>query len=368
LTHARTNFGLLRLLAALMVLVSHAFVLAGRPAEPLAASTGVATLGLIGVHVFFAISGHLVTISWLADPHVGRFVARRLLRILPALAVVVVLSVFVLGPLTTDRPFEAYFGDGATWRYLGGALTYPIRYTLPGVFAHNPIAGVVNGSLWTLPLEMLMYLGVVVLGVCGLVRRPGAILGLLAVACGLSLLAWRLGETHDPVVAEIDVRYLLAFAIAFLSGALMAVAGERIPRSRIVALLGLAACALLVHRPVLRAWLPLAVAYAVVVIGERGVEPLASVGERNDLSYGLYLWAYPMAQIVVAQGITNVALVGALSFAATVTCALASWRLVEAPALRLKPARPTPDVSPRPLAMPPRPRDVVATVLPPPRP
>ncbi len=322
------------------MLVSHAYPLTGRPSEPLAEVTGVATLGLVGVQMFFAISGYLVATSWLADPQAGRFAARRLLRILPALAVVVATTALVLGPLVTSRSPGAYFGDAETWRYLSGALTYPIRYHLPGVFPANPVAGVVNGSLWTLPFEMLMYLGIVVLGTCGLLRRIGWLAALLAAVCGASAVAWRLGETHDVVVADIDVRYLLTFAIAFVAGTVLAIARTRVPRSWLVATIALAACALLLHRPWLRIWLPLAVAYATIVFGERPIEPIWRIGSRNDVSYGLYLYAYPVQQLLVASGVTSVIGLVATSVPIATACAFASWRLIEAPALRRKPARP----------------------------
>jgi peptidoglycan/LPS O-acetylase OafA/YrhL len=322
-----------------MVLVGHSYPLTGDPVEPLAAATGVLTLGTVAVHAFFAISGHLVTLSWLADPDVGRFVARRLLRILPALVIVVLLSVFALGPLATDRTTAAYFADGETWRYLTSALTWPVRYHLPGVFAQNPIAAVVNGSLWTLPMEMLMYAGIVVLGVAGVLGRPTWLAPLLALTCALGLLAWRLGETHATIVAEIDVRWLLVFAIAFLTGAMLAVADDRVPRSLALAAVALCVGVVLVHHPLLRVWAPIAIAYATVVAGTRPVEPLASVGAENDLSYGMYLYGYPLQQIAVAVVGRHVALAMAAAIVSSAGCAWLSWRLIEAPALRLKPAR-----------------------------
>jgi peptidoglycan/LPS O-acetylase OafA/YrhL len=322
-----------------MVLVGHSYPIAGEPMEPLAASTGVLTLGTVAVHVFFAISGYLVALSWLADPNVGRFVARRLLRVLPALVVVVLLSVFVLGPLATDESTAAYFADVETWRYLTGALTWPVRYHLPGVFAQNPLPGIVNGSLWTLPMEMLMYAAVVVLGVAGVLARPAWLAALLALVCALSAIAWRLGETHGTIVAELDVRYVLAFAIAFFAGALLAIVGDRVPRSPVLAALVLGAGALLLHQPLLRIWAPLAIAYATIVVGTRPVEPIASVGEETDLSYGVYLYAYPMQQIAVAVLGRDALLVTSAAIVSSAGWAWLSWRFVEAPALRRKPPR-----------------------------
>ena len=92
------NFDFIRLVAALLVLVSHQFALQGLP-EP--GVQGLYSLGGLGVLVFFSISGYLVAQSWLNDPHWLRFAARRLLRIVPGLLVVMVACTFILGPVLT---------------------------------------------------------------------------------------------------------------------------------------------------------------------------------------------------------------------------------------------------------------------------
>ncbi len=93
------SFDVLRLAAAAMVLVGHSFYLAGR-SEPTVPLTGTG-ISFVGVLVFFAISGFLVTGSWLHDRRVVPFVVKRALRIMPALVVVLVLTAYLLGPLAT---------------------------------------------------------------------------------------------------------------------------------------------------------------------------------------------------------------------------------------------------------------------------
>ncbi|HEX8075096.1 MAG TPA: acyltransferase family protein, partial [Thermoleophilaceae bacterium] len=94
---ADNNFGLLRLAAASLVLVSHAFLLTGRDDPALGAARE--TLGDLAVTGFFAISGFLVARSWCRDPRMGAYFARRALRILPALWVVILVGAYVIGPL-----------------------------------------------------------------------------------------------------------------------------------------------------------------------------------------------------------------------------------------------------------------------------
>src|SRR5581483_536908 len=146
-------FDFVRLIGAALVIYGHAFVLTGS-APPAFLGNGVHT---IGVKIFFVVSGYLVAQSWLRDRNLVRFVCRRVLRIFPALAAVVLLTVAVLGPVMTSLPLAAYFSAPAVPLYLRNILLY-INYGLPGVFLHNTYPSAVNGSLWSLPAEVSLYL------------------------------------------------------------------------------------------------------------------------------------------------------------------------------------------------------------------
>lgn len=108
------NLDAVRLAAAGMVLFGHSFVFLGQR-EPLFLSW--LPLGPLGVYIFFTISGYLVSESWHRDPHLLRFFQRRLLRILPGLAICIALTVLVLGPLLTTLPLNDYLlgGGGSLW-------------------------------------------------------------------------------------------------------------------------------------------------------------------------------------------------------------------------------------------------------------
>jgi peptidoglycan/LPS O-acetylase OafA/YrhL len=151
--HDDNNFDFLRVAAAFAVLVSHQYALSGRP-EPV---FFVGSWGGIGVLVFFAISGYLVAASWHHDPSGPRFVARRLLRIWPGLAIACLLTTLVLGPLFSDAGVRAYFTSPAPLDYLTQLGLWEFKPQLPGIFARNPIPGSANGSLWTLPIEVRCY-------------------------------------------------------------------------------------------------------------------------------------------------------------------------------------------------------------------
>src|ERR1700726_3754901 len=171
------NFDALRLIAALSVVFSHSFLIpdGSEAREPFVWLTGnQCILGLIGVFVFFVISGYLVTESWCRSPLPGRFLLRRTLRIYPGLVVNVALCALVLGPLITSLPLADYFHGQELSDFLTKTLSLnPGPLQLPGVlFAQNSVGLHINGSLWTLRYEAMMYLMIVVLGIDRVVRLP----------------------------------------------------------------------------------------------------------------------------------------------------------------------------------------------------
>src|SRR5690348_16573762 len=185
------NFDALRLVAALSVMFSHSFLIAGgsEADEPFVRLSGnQCVLGLVGVFVFFVISGYLVTGSYCRRPVPGRFALHRILRIYPGLIVNLFVCAFVLGPLVTSLPLHDYLGSGKLYDYLGQYFVLtPRSPPLPGVtFVDNGVGNIVNGSLWTLRYEMMMYAMVLLLGLARQLRLSTTIvltaIGIIAVA------------------------------------------------------------------------------------------------------------------------------------------------------------------------------------------
>jgi peptidoglycan/LPS O-acetylase OafA/YrhL len=171
----------IRLAAAFMVLYGHMFGIRGECEKLLGCPFGV-RIEQLGVCIFFFISGFVVSQSWMRDAHVVGFLARRALRLLPGLAVSVVLTVVVIGPIATTLPLAAYFASPRTLDYLRWATLVQQSFLLPGVFETNHLH-VVNGSLWSLPLEAMCYVAVATLGVLKMLKRyVGAGLLFIAIA------------------------------------------------------------------------------------------------------------------------------------------------------------------------------------------
>ena len=183
--HPPNNFDFVRLVAASMVLYSHHFILAGRPEEPKV--FGIISFGHLAVVMFFSLSGYLVTQSWQSDPHIFRFAMRRILRIWPALAAAVIFCALILGPLVTSSPLIDYFENGGTWSYFKN-LIIPRAFHLPGVFENNPYPLSVNGSLWTIPIEVLCYMVLGAAGFLGLMKKRSVWL--------MAICIYQIGRAH----------------------------------------------------------------------------------------------------------------------------------------------------------------------------
>lgn len=329
----RDQFDRLRLIAAGLVIYGHGYALAAPGHDGmdlLLRLTRTAYAGEIAVWMFFVISGFLLTMRWQRCPEALRFVRNRALRILPAYAVCLLLCVLLLGPLLTRLPPADYLGNSSTWAYLIGNLSFlSMRYHLPGVFESLPYAGVVNGSLWSLQAEVWAYALLLLAGLLGLLK-PGryAIAVLLGAALTL-LLASQLTRLAPEIPPALG---------AFALGALAAVHARRIPMHGGLPLLTtvLFVIALLLDTgPGIRRGLLLLVVASLTLwlayrYPQRG-------GPRADPSYGVYLYGFPVQQLWISAvpGLSPLALT-VLALPVAWLLGRASWRWIEAPALRWK--------------------------------
>lgn len=338
----RSNaFDLLRLVAALLVLVEHSWLLTGSGFPWLPPSAGI-TVGGVGLGVFFLTSGYLIVDSWLADPSPTRFAARRALRILPLYLVVVLLTALVAGPLLSTLPPGDYLADATTRDYLAAHLfpfVFDDEFDLPGVFADAPYSSGVNGSLWTIPIEILCYVGVALLGVLGVLRSRvlTSAAALVAVAVFVvvdvtgfdgSLIPRLVGANAAPLVAffavGMTVRLLRPGAAPPWPAAVAAVVLWPLTWDTPVA--GTAGIAL--------------VAVLTFTVAFGAPQAVHHPTGRTDLSYGVYVLGYPVQQALMAAGVGSAALNLLLTVALVVPAAALTWRTIERPALRRKPRRP----------------------------
>jgi peptidoglycan/LPS O-acetylase OafA/YrhL len=330
------SFDLLRLLACATVIFSHSYPLA-RSSDPLHGLFGV-QLGTIGVFILFGLSGYLLGASITLDARQGSFWTKRALRLVPGLFVSVVLTALVLGPIVTTEPVHTYLTSAQPYLYVLKQTVFDtFKSHLPGVFVHNPFPVVVNGSLWTLPLEVCCYAALAFASLTGLLTRRW-LLAVLGVVLVVMVVVAPPDSPHG--IAPTGV-HLIANALrpcgCFVCGALFWLAGDRLPRTWW--LLGLALVAIFLPLPsgVRSALDVVAVPYAVVFVGLLRPGPMRRLLAFGDVSYGAYIYGFPIQQ-TIALLIPSIAPGAMLAISAPLSwCAgVASWHLIERPAMRLR--------------------------------
>lgn len=326
---ARNNsMNIMRLLTALAVIYGHASAVTGRgPGDIFLQYVGYKFIGGVAVDVFFVLSGFLITASVMSGNGIRYFIASRVLRIYPALIVCCVLSVFLLGSLLTIS--DQYWQSMDTWRYLlGNATAYRTEYFLPGVFSelHDHA---INGSLWSLQIEVRLYL---MIGIGFLIGVFSSKRVFNALFFTVIILGYFAPDMFSRLFEPENHRHV---AMMFMIGSFTWVNRESIPMRPDVMF------ALLVFAASLHGTSKFGFAYALllpylvfyIAIGKWGLW----FNRWGDYSYGTYLYGWPCQQLVLMSfpdigNIGNTILSGVLA----VFLAFLSWHLVEKSSLQLK--------------------------------
>lgn len=334
----RNSFDLIRLSAAILVLFSHCFPLTRQDAsEPFIGHTAFGTFGELAVDAFFVISGYLVAGSYIRGSGPLDFVVKRALRLLPALFVAVLLTVLVLGPLVTTLPLQQYFAHDQTRHYLRN-LFLDIQYYLPFVFTANPYPGAVNGSLWTLPLEALMYLLVMGLGMCKMLTVRGCAIAIIGFACLHFAVPSTVFTENGVVLRLMPYADLTRLGTLYFMGAVLVFTPVRWLRKNALFWALLVAPIMFTQSPMAKLLSLMALAYVTIAVAHWKSETADTITKMGDYSYGVYVYAFPVQQTCVMLLGNNPSPDAVLITSLPVTLALAcaSWHLVEKPALRLK--------------------------------
>lgn len=311
----------IRLVLAGTVVVWHAYALAGHAYLPAPAEQ---LLGDVPVDAFFAISGFLICRAWTRRPELRRFAEARARRILPGLWACLVVTAFVIAPLATGS-----LDVGASARFvLGNASSWVTQWSIDGGPSGVPVAGAWNGSLWSLGYEAACYIAVAALGIAGLLRRHL----MLWITCGF----WLAGLAMAVVGLESEFGLLRVprIGLMFACGALLWLYRDHLRLTSGLALASLTLVAVGAFAPDYRLVAAPAVAYLALHVSLT-LRRWPRMVLTNDLSYGLYVYAFPVQQALLLAGITTGwAAFAVVSLACTLPIAAASWFMVERPALR----------------------------------
>lgn len=331
-TRGRSNsLNLIRLILAAAVIIWHTYPAAGIEYP----TGGLATLlGNFPVNGFFAISGYLIYMSWARKPVVLDFLVARAVRIYPAFWACLVVTAFIVAPIAVaiqggNAVAQAISPDSFGYVIKNATLAmlqWQINDTPTGI----PYETSWNASLWTLAWEFCCYIALMILGILGLTKRkwmlPAAFAGsVLLVAVSL----------FPPAYIEAVAR-AGRFSLFFFAGALVAQYGHRIRANWAVGIIALSIA-------IGAAWIPggillqaPATAVGLLVLGGLFNPRWAEL--RNDISYGVYIYAFPVQQMLAVVGLTTLGLFGfsLLALVITIPLAAASWFGIEKPALKLR--------------------------------
>lgn len=335
----RNGLNLLRLVLAVGVIFYHSYRLTGRPIEPAPLEQALSNLWVDG---FFALSGFLIVGSWVRRPQALTYLRHRLLRIYPAFVVCLLVVAFVAVPL------GAAIGGGTyTLReqgtFVGANLGLFMRtFQVGDILANAPIPDSWNGSLWTLFYEFLCYLAVLVVGLLGVLKRRFGVPVLFAGAWVFALVSdvTSLGEARIPLglyrIAALPVHDVSRLVLAFAAGALVYWAQGRLRCRWSYVAVSLAIVVGAMWLPDYRLVGAPFLAYALIATG--AMIRSRATHLRNDISYGVYIYAFPIQQLLVLAGVGTWGVVPfwLVATALTVVPATLSWFLVEKPAMRLK--------------------------------
>lgn len=345
------NFDFMRFFLAIAVIYCHCYVIhygTEDGVEPLwVASNRQISIGSVAVNFFFVISGYLIFQSWQKAASFGDYMYKRILRIYPGFIIAGLLCLFIFAPLGTSDYYQplgywsTFFSEVDFAVVLRHILTLQ-QLELPDTFEYVPLDHVINGSLWTIRYEFLCYLLIPLLQICGIYRHKYLLLATLI----LSMAVLYLQDHHQimlynwqtaPFIGKPD--YFPRFLTYFLAGMCVYQYRDSIPRSRwifIVSLLCIYVGFFVVKG--VNLVLPIFGTYVLFYLAFTSSSRLKDFGKHGDFSYGLYVYAWPIQQLIVLHldKNLNIGLFFVLSTLLTFPLAWLSWKYVEMPFLSLK--------------------------------
>lgn len=289
------NLDLIRLICAFLVIWGHipAFMVGVSNFDIFSKLFPFTYMGAIAVKCFFFISGLLVTNSLLTKANWKVYLSSRFFRIWPGLIFCTILTVVCCGFIATGVSFVEYFDSATSYiiKWFGMNFTGSLSGVSFMTDAAQKYASAVNGSLWTIPKEVTMYvLLLIVWAVVSYITKNKHLLGIVFLMFVLSpmfgVYIWNADE---------ETKWLVSL---FFSGALCALYKDKIVLDWWLPA-GLFVCCLVLNN----AWsITHLIAYLFVPVLFCYIARLSwfrKLRIKHDISYGIYLYGWPVQQFIL---------------------------------------------------------------------
>lgn len=340
--YRKNNFDFLRLIFASFVIISHSYPLSGVAECDLLCQLSDRQVGFsyIGVIGFFVISGYLVFQSLQRSENIIDYFWKRLLRLYPALFIVLLLTV-ILVPFVYEGNCS-FFQNKSLLTYLPNNLSlYKTQTAIDGVFEKIPCKAIINGSLWTLPYEFTMY---VLLSFLIIFGKKKMVMQIVLLLSFISLLIGNIFffEYLKQFVFILRADNLLDLGVFFIAGSLLAAVNiEKIHRKKAILILFSAIVITSIYFGFYNYSKYFTLPILFIILGLHPVPYLSSIGNKiGDLSYGIYIYGFPVQQTLMYFFKLNH--LSLMVFSLVISCMFAyvSWHFIEKKALKLKRIRP----------------------------
>lgn len=289
------NLSVLRFICAILVIICHAYPLSkGKDCvDPLLYySNGSISLGMLAVAVFFISSGLLVSKSIERKNSFKEFFKARIVKIFPPLIFTICLSIIILG-FFSELNYLEYFASVETYMYLSYIFMIP-SYILPGVFLNNIYGQVVNGSLWTLPLEVFCYIVLFITFKLNIIKKKYLKYTILPVSL-IYIIIYTINISFF-----ILLRSYINPLFMFYLGVILYIYKDQIFFSKKLFLIDI--FIFLISILLKEAWFGIyfCLPYILIYICFGIKQVSSSLNILGNISYGIYLCAFPIQQAIVS--------------------------------------------------------------------
>jgi len=322
------NFDLIRLLLAVTVAFIHLSFLS--EIKSLSFITDIFSPE-VAVDCFFVISGFLIFMSYDSSKSLSKYTSKRLRRIFPGYITVVLFFSFALYFLSTKSGFFDYFNFDFIKYLFSNLLTLNfLQPTLPGVFETHPIQSV-NGALWTIKIELMFYMSVPLIAyIFSKTDRTYTLITIYVASVIFSYAMIYLSDYTGSSMYLMLERQLPSQLAFFISGAAIYYYYSYFYEKRYL-LLAFSILILLVDKFVYEIYILYPISLAIVVIYFASMfKYLGNFGKYGDFSFGVYIWHFPILQVLLETGMFDNMVVGIVMFIAlTFIASYLSWHFVE---------------------------------------